>query len=147
MSSLRPSMAPNSNATAPAPSNGLFGHVSAHNPVWKHEVSLLAVFHHVYHSLLNSCHSDVTSTDSQITYMVYDRAVSDQGFLGSVKIRPLLIHDHTVDDWYKYVPCFDPRSCSVITMAISASAHLTNSFSPDFSPSNKKSFQEKFEFR
>ncbi|EKM80493.1 hypothetical protein AGABI1DRAFT_113660 [Agaricus bisporus var. burnettii JB137-S8] len=87
MSSLRPSMAPTSNATAPAPSNGLFGHVSAHNPVWKHEVSF-----------------DVTSTDSQITYMVYDRAVSDQGFLGSVKIRPLLIHDHTVDDWYKLQP-------------------------------------------
>jgi len=47
--------------------------------------------------------SDVTSEASVITFNVYDRAVSDQGFLGTVQIKPVLIHDHTVDQWYKYV--------------------------------------------
>ncbi|THH27290.1 hypothetical protein EUX98_g6902 [Antrodiella citrinella] len=60
------------------------GRISAHNPVWKHEVSF-----------------DVTSEESAITFNVYDRAVSDLGFLGTVQIKPVLVHDHTVDQWYK----------------------------------------------
>ncbi|KAF8633677.1 hypothetical protein AX15_001288 [Amanita polypyramis BW_CC] len=64
--------------------NGFFGRLSPHNPVWKHEVSF-----------------DVTSEDSLIIFTVYDRSVSDLGFLGTVQIKPLLIHDHTVDQWYK----------------------------------------------
>ncbi|KAF9485394.1 kinase-like protein [Pholiota conissans] len=72
-------------------SNGLLGgRLSAHNPVWKHQVSF-----------------DVTSEESVITLNVYDRAVSDQGFLGTVQIKPLLIHDHTVDQWYKLRPFED----------------------------------------
>jgi hypothetical protein len=47
--------------------------------------------------------SDVTSEASVITFNVYDRAVLDQGFLGTAQIKPVLIHDHTVDQWYKYV--------------------------------------------
>lgn len=47
------------------------------------------------------CLSDVTSEAELITVNVYDRAVSDQGFLGTVQIKPVLIHDHTVDQWYK----------------------------------------------
>ncbi|KJA24514.1 hypothetical protein HYPSUDRAFT_122251, partial [Hypholoma sublateritium FD-334 SS-4] len=71
--------------------NGLLGgRLSAHNPVWKHEVTF-----------------DVTSEHSLITLNVYDRAVSDQGFLGTVQIKPLLIHDHTVDQWYKLRPFED----------------------------------------
>ncbi|KAJ7117386.1 putative serine/threonine protein kinase [Mycena crocata] len=83
-----------SNNTSPASSvaapstlsngNGLFGRISAHNPVWKHEVSF-----------------DVTSEASLITFNVYDRAVVEHGFLGTVQIKPVLIHDHTVDQWYK----------------------------------------------
>ncbi|KAH6915385.1 AGC/Akt protein kinase [Coprinopsis sp. MPI-PUGE-AT-0042] len=65
----------------------LFGGISAHNPVWKHEVSF-----------------DVTSEDSVITLNVYDRAASDQGFLGAVQIKPVLVHEHTVDQWYKLKP-------------------------------------------
>lgn len=45
--------------------------------------------------------SDVTSEESLITFNVYDRSVEDQGFLGTVQIKPILIHDHTVDQWYK----------------------------------------------
>ena len=46
-------------------------------------------------------YSDVTQTDSLISFNVYDRSVVDQGFLGTVQIKPVLIHDHTVDQWYK----------------------------------------------
>ncbi|KIK65502.1 hypothetical protein GYMLUDRAFT_56205 [Collybiopsis luxurians FD-317 M1] len=63
---------------------GLFGRLSAHNPVWKHEVSF-----------------DVTNSDSLVTFNVYDRAVEDTGFLGTLQIKPILIHDHSVDQWYK----------------------------------------------
>ncbi|KAF9076402.1 hypothetical protein BDP27DRAFT_1414282 [Rhodocollybia butyracea] len=68
-------------------SGGLFGRLSAHNPVWKHEVSF-----------------DVTNSDSFITFNVYDRAVEDQGFLGTLQIKPILVHDHAVDQWYKLRP-------------------------------------------
>lgn len=61
--------------------------ISAHNPVWKHEVSF-----------------DVTSEQSVITFSVYDRALSEQPFLGTVQIKPALVHDHTVDQWYKLLP-------------------------------------------
>jgi hypothetical protein len=46
--------------------------------------------------------------------MVYDRAVSDQGFLGTVKIKPVLVHDHTVDDWFKSVPASPSHTSSLI---------------------------------
>ena len=45
--------------------------------------------------------SDVTSEESAITFNVYDRAASDLGFLGTVQIKPVLVHEHTVDQWYK----------------------------------------------
>ncbi|KAH7930287.1 kinase-like protein [Leucogyrophana mollusca] len=71
----------------PSAPQGLFGRLSAHNPVWKHEVSF-----------------DVTSEESLITFNVYDRAVEEHGFLGTVQIKPVLVHDHTVDQWYKLRP-------------------------------------------
>ena len=84
-------------------SKPFFGRLSAHSPVWKHEVSLcvllsLLIIHPIFTSL-----SDVTSEASVITFNVYDRVASNQGFLGTVQIKPVLIHDHTVDQWYKYV--------------------------------------------
>ncbi|KAF8845715.1 Pkinase-domain-containing protein [Paxillus ammoniavirescens] len=87
-----PSSSLSSSSKAPSPINplsaaqGLFGRLSSHNPVWKHEVSF-----------------DVTSEESLITFNVYDR-VSDHFFLGTVQIKPVLIHDHTVDQWYKLRP-------------------------------------------
>ncbi|KAG1762313.1 kinase-like domain-containing protein [Suillus occidentalis] len=66
--------------------HGLFGRLSAHNPVWKHEVSF-----------------DVTSEESLVSFNLYDR-VADHLFLGTVQIKPVLIHDHTVDQWYKLRP-------------------------------------------
>ncbi|KAE9399029.1 kinase-like protein [Gymnopus androsaceus JB14] len=68
-------------------SGGLFGRLSAHNPVWKHEVSF-----------------DVTNSNSLVTFNLYDRAVEDQGFLGTLQIKPILVHDHTIDQWYKLKP-------------------------------------------
>ncbi|THV05511.1 kinase-like protein [Dendrothele bispora CBS 962.96] len=66
---------------------GLFNRLSAHNPVWKHEVSF-----------------DVTNANSFVTFNVYDRSVSDHGFLGTLQIRPALVHEQTVDQWYKLRP-------------------------------------------
>ncbi|KAI0638075.1 Pkinase-domain-containing protein [Trametes polyzona] len=67
---------------------GLFGsRISAHNPVWKHEVSF-----------------DVTSEQSVVTLSVYDRSLSEHAFLGTVQIKPALVHEHTVDHWYKLQP-------------------------------------------
>lgn len=62
---------------------GLFSSVP-HSPVWKSEVSF-----------------DVTSSQSLITFSVYDRSSPDHGFLGQVQIKPVLVHDHTVDGWHK----------------------------------------------
>lgn len=45
--------------------------------------------------------SDVTSQESLITFNVYDRGLCEHGFLGTVQIKPALIHDHTVDQWHK----------------------------------------------
>ncbi|KAF7789380.1 hypothetical protein EIP86_000324 [Pleurotus ostreatoroseus] len=68
--------------------SGMFGlRISAHNPVWKHEVTF-----------------DVTEDDSVITLNVYDRATNDLGFLGTVQIKPVLVNDHTIDHWYKLRP-------------------------------------------
>ncbi|TFK92216.1 Pkinase-domain-containing protein [Polyporus arcularius HHB13444] len=61
--------------------------INAHNPVWKHEVSF-----------------DVTSEQSVITFSVYDRSLSEHAFLGTLQIKPALVHDHTVDQWYKLQP-------------------------------------------
>lgn len=79
-----------SSLSVPQPSasqaaNGLLGsRVSAHNPVWKHEVSF-----------------DVTSEQSTIAFNIYDRALDSHAFLGNVQFKPVLVHDHTVDQWYK----------------------------------------------
>lgn len=34
---------------------------------------------------------------------VYDRSEDSHSFLGTVQIKPTLINDHTVDQWYKCV--------------------------------------------
>lgn len=86
ISSSPTSSAPSALSNHPSATQSLFGRLSAHNPVWKHEVSF-----------------DVTSEDSVITFNVYDR-VSDHHFLGAVRIKPVLVHDHTVDQWYKLLP-------------------------------------------
>ena len=55
--------------------------------------------------------SDVTSEESPIIFNVYDRGVEEHGFLGTVQIKPILVHDHTVDEWYKYATArFDKYS-------------------------------------
>ncbi|KAL0949558.1 hypothetical protein HGRIS_009607 [Hohenbuehelia grisea] len=72
------------------PAAGLFGKLSAHNPVWKHEVSF-----------------DVTSQTSVISFNVYDRndrGDMEGGFLGTMQIKPILVHDHTIDQWHKLHP-------------------------------------------
>jgi hypothetical protein len=53
----------------------------------------------------NKIDSDVTSEKSSITFTVYDGAIERHVFLGIVQIKPVLIHDHTVDQWYRYDTC------------------------------------------
>ncbi|PPQ77704.1 hypothetical protein CVT25_011139 [Psilocybe cyanescens] len=104
------SLSPQHQPPPPAPSsgiaNGLFGRLSPNNPAWKHEVSF-----------------DVTSEEELITVNVYDRAVSDQGFLGTVQIKPVLIHDHTVDQWYKLRPFEDEVVSGEIRIQITYEAY------------------------
>ena len=89
------------------PSNGLLGRRSAHSPVWKHEVSLYVASYRAQvppmTSFLTIFHSDVTSEESTIQFNIYDRAEEKHRFIGSRKVKPTLVHDHTIDQWYKYV--------------------------------------------
>ncbi|KAI1795132.1 serine/threonine protein kinase [Ganoderma leucocontextum] len=88
---------------------GVFGsRISAHNPVWKHEVSF-----------------DVTSEQSVITFSVYDRALSEQPFLGTVQIKPVLVHDHTVDQWYKLLPFENEAISGELRVQITFEANKT----------------------
>ncbi|KAJ6486708.1 kinase-like domain-containing protein [Mycena sanguinolenta] len=66
---------------------GPFDRISPYNPIWKHEVSF-----------------DVFSEASLITFNVYDGADSNHTFLGTVQIKPVLVHDNTIDQWYKLHP-------------------------------------------
>jgi hypothetical protein len=45
----------------------------------------------------------VTSEVSTIQINIYDRADEEHGFMGCVKVKPTLVHDYTVDQWYKWV--------------------------------------------
>ncbi|THH20139.1 hypothetical protein EW146_g1173 [Bondarzewia mesenterica] len=47
---------------------------------------------------------EARSLFSNITFNVYDRAQEEHGFLGNVQFKPVLVHDHTVDQWYKLKP-------------------------------------------
>lgn len=47
--------------------------------------------------------SDVTSEESHVICNIYDRSEDTHSYLGTVQIKPTLVHDHTVDQWYKYV--------------------------------------------
>ena len=84
-------------------------------------------------------HSDVTSELSLATFTVYDRSVQEHGFLGTVQIKPVLTHDHTVDQWYKYVLGYlsiSSSTCSVPPYQI-----------PDFEHARVKSSAAKCVYR
>ncbi|KIM25943.1 hypothetical protein M408DRAFT_25836 [Serendipita vermifera MAFF 305830] len=58
---------------------------NAANPVWKHQVSF-----------------DVTSERSILSLDIYDRKYEGvEGYLGTVEIKPALVHDRPVDVWHK----------------------------------------------
>lgn len=74
-------------------------------------------------------YSDVTSEVSLISFNVYDR-VAEHLFLGTVQIKPVLIHDHTVDQWYKYVVTSHTVFSSVIPPFIYSCHLLTRRLRP-----------------
>ncbi|GJJ07314.1 hypothetical protein Clacol_001515 [Clathrus columnatus] len=87
----------------------LLGRLSAHNPVWKHEVTLyvqkeMTIDGHDF-DINPYSSSDVTSDRSTIVFNVYDRRHdNERSFLGTLQIKPILVNDHTVDHWYKLQP-------------------------------------------
>ncbi|KAF8760166.1 Protein kinase C terminal domain [Rhizoctonia solani] len=52
----------------------------------------------------SSLRSDVTQENTTITFTVYDRQEEDEAFLGMLEMKPVLKHEHTVDQWIKSVP-------------------------------------------
>ena len=49
-----------------------------------------------------------------IQFNIYDRADENHEFIGCVKVKPTLVHDYAVDQWYKYVPLIFASSSSLI---------------------------------
>ncbi|GAA5913655.1 hypothetical protein JCM5296_007275 [Sporobolomyces johnsonii] len=70
---------------ADEPQNGLLGGDAsmAYNPTWKHEVFF-----------------DVMNEKSVLQVQIYDRSIEEEMFLGFVEIRPKLVNNHTVDQWF-----------------------------------------------
>jgi len=65
--------------------------------------------------------SDVTSDRSLMYLSIYDRGLNGEEFIGRVEVKPVLVHDHTVDRWYPCVISFNDS-------ALSACAHSLNWF-------------------
>ncbi|KAG8722808.1 hypothetical protein FRC08_007756 [Ceratobasidium sp. 394] len=110
------SVSSGSSASGPANGNGLLtpnpgrlgSTVSAHNPVWKHEVAF-----------------DVTQDNTPITFSVYDREDDNEAFLGMLEMKPVLKHDHTVDQWMKLRPRESEPVTGEIRVQITYEQHKT----------------------
>lgn len=46
--------------------------------------------------------SDVMNEKSVLQVQIYDRSIEEEMFLGVCEIRPRLVNNHTVDQWF---PC------------------------------------------
>lgn len=46
--------------------------------------------------------SDVMNEKSVLQVQIYDRSIEEEMFLGMCEIRPRLVNNHTVDQWF---PC------------------------------------------
>ncbi|BGP16551.1 hypothetical protein JCM10213_000537 [Rhodosporidiobolus nylandii] len=72
--------------TGAVPRSGILGAADddmAYNPTWKHE----AFF-------------DVMNEKSVLQVQIYDRSIEEEMFLGFCEIRPKLVNNHTVDQWF-----------------------------------------------
>ncbi|GAA5854220.1 hypothetical protein JCM8547_001739 [Rhodosporidiobolus lusitaniae] len=68
------------------PQMGILGNADddmAYNPTWKHEVQF-----------------DVMNEKSVLQVQIYDRSIEEEMFLGFTEIRPKLVNNHTVDQWF-----------------------------------------------
>ncbi|BGP02319.1 AGC/Akt protein kinase [Rhodotorula toruloides ATCC 204091] len=85
---------PNDDPTTPTgaprePQGGILGAADdqmAYNPTWKHEVTF-----------------DVMNEKSVLQVQIYDRSIEEEMFLGVCEIRPRLVNNHTVDQWFPLV--------------------------------------------
>ncbi|GAA5882505.1 hypothetical protein JCM16303_001767 [Sporobolomyces ruberrimus] len=55
----------------------------AYNPTWKHEV-----------------YFDVMNERSPLVLQIYDRSIEEECFLGFAELRPKLVNNHTIDQWF-----------------------------------------------
>ncbi|GAA6020250.1 hypothetical protein JCM11491_003864 [Sporobolomyces phaffii] len=72
--------------TGDEPTNGLLSGGDAemaYNPTWKHEV-----------------YFDVMNEKSPLVLQIYDRSIEEECFLGFAEIRPRLVNNHTIDQWF-----------------------------------------------
>lgn len=68
------------------PTDGLMGGGDAemaYNPTWKHEV-----------------YFDVMNEKSPLVLQIYDRSIEEECFLGFAELRPKLVNNHTIDQWF-----------------------------------------------
>ncbi|GAA6000117.1 hypothetical protein JCM10207_006060, partial [Rhodosporidiobolus poonsookiae] len=69
------------------PMGGILGGADddmAYNPTWKHEVTF-----------------DVMNEKSVLQVQIYDRSIEEEMFLGFAEIRPKLVNNHVVDQWFQ----------------------------------------------
>ncbi|GAA6028306.1 hypothetical protein JCM8097_006967 [Rhodosporidiobolus ruineniae] len=72
------------------PQRGILGGADAdmaYNPTWKHEVFF-----------------DVMNEKSVLQVQIYDRSIEEEMFLGITEIRPKLVNNHIVDQWFPLAP-------------------------------------------
>lgn len=50
--------------------------------------------------LLSLARSDVMNEKSVLQVQIYDRSIEEECFLGQCEIRPKLVNNHTVDQWF-----------------------------------------------
>ncbi|GAA5894298.1 uncharacterized protein JCM6883_003778 [Sporobolomyces salmoneus] len=81
----RPDEAKTPTGASDEPTNGLLGGDAemAYNPTWKHEV-----------------YFDVMNEKSPLVLQIYDRSIEEECFLGFAELRPKLINNHTIDQWF-----------------------------------------------
>ncbi|KAI5480751.1 AGC/Akt protein kinase [Pseudohyphozyma bogoriensis] len=70
-----------------SPSQSSIDALSAYNPTWKHEVFF-----------------DVMNERSVVQVCIYDRSIEEECFLGMTEIRPKLVNNHVVDQWFPLSP-------------------------------------------
>jgi protein-serine/threonine kinase len=96
---------PDQQAGAAGAGSGFLGKPGPGDPIWKEEVTF-----------------DLTQATSALLVSVYDRNKTGEGFLGMLKIRPVLKDGFTLDQWYKLATRGDEQVTGEIWIQITFTA-------------------------